>query len=369
MGCFCKTNLDAVLGQLGNLPLSLLASIFPGPISINHMANISATLGAQATATADLSLMAQLAASANISANLSASAVARLEAMAAIKQQLGINLLGPSASVSASLSLAIQSANLHLPSFSQMLAQLMAPIIEVLNEIAAALGAMLSINSQLGINLMASASASLNLQAAVSARIAAMAALNAQASLGLDASASAMANLSLQARLVAAANILGFNLGLPGVAASLNAALSVAANLQLPSFDFGIGMMGNLSALLGQLAAILAALGINLLAPGGANLLLSAQASIQAAISAMASLDLNASVAASLSARAQAQLTANASLSASLQAAASLDLSGFALGFVPFFPSLNVMANLTAQLSATLPILALSPCLICPFGK
>lgn len=365
MGCICQANLKAILNQLRNLPMSLLASLLPTPLPTNQMASLSAALGAQVTASAQLSAMAQLAASANLSANLSASAVARLEALAAIRQHLGIHPFSPSAS--ARLSLAIHSANLHLPTFGQLLSQLLAPIAELLREISAAIAALLSVRSQLGVNLLASAQ--VNLQALVSARLAALASLKANATVMAKAQLAAIAKLDLHARLVAAAQVLGINLALPGAFAQLNAALTAAARMSLPNLNVGMGLMGALAAMLGQLAAIGQGLGINLLTPQAAGLLGSARVSLQAAVKAMAGIQLNARAAAALNARATAQLTAKANVSAAAKAAASINFAGFLPVMPPAMPKLNMLANLTAQLSFLTPVMSTTPCGSCAFGR
>lgn len=365
MGCFCKTSLNALLANLKKMPLAALASAFPTPISVKQMAAISAALNASASASANLAIppaTAKLAASARLSAKLNASAVARLEAIAAIQQQMGINLLAPSAS--AKLSLAIQSANAHLPSFAAGLNELLQPIIAALAEIAAAVAAMVSIKARVGINMVASANA--NLQASISAFLSANPpALSAAAT--ASASASAAANLQLHARLAAAAKLLGINILTPNGIAQLNASLIAAASLKIPGINSAVGTMGSLAAAMGQLAAIAGGLGMNLLSPTAASVLGTAKASLSASVKAMAVLTIPKIPPAPATAAATASVAASAT--ASLSAVAAANFSGMILPPVPAFPKLSMLANLNAQLSHSAPIMQSLPCSSCSFGK
>ena len=369
MGCFCKTSLNALLANLKKMPLAALASAFPTPISLSHMAAISAALNASVAGSAVLSpptAMLKLAASARLSASLNVSAVARLEAIAAIQQQMGINLLAPNAS--ARLSLAIHSANLHLPSFSAALNELLKPILAALAEISAAVAAMMSIKARVGINLVASANA--NLQASLSAFLAANPAMSASLNANATASAKATANLQLHMRLAAAAKLLGVNILTPSGIAQLSASLQAAANLKVPVINPAVGAMGMLAAAIGQLAAIAGGLGLNLLSPTAGPVLASAKATLSASIKAMAALTIPKTLpSAVLSATASATATATASANASLSAVAAADFSKLNLPSVPVFPKLTMLANLNAQLSFNTPIMQNTPCSGCSFGR
>jgi len=130
------------------------------------------------------------------------------------------------------------------------------------------------------------------------------------------------ANMALAMRLNAAAKALGINLMAPGGAARLNAAMTLAASIQPPMVP-----MPNLGLLMGQttsLALCKNVLGLDLLKKMAmaqlAALLGNINANVAAAFSASARASASATASASASASASAALTAAASINAKLMA-------------------------------------------------
>ena len=363
MSCVCKQQLNAALAALKNLALAALAGLLPPGIPTLPAGVICQKLSASAQASAALSaeakFLANLAAKASLSANLAISQVAKLEALANISNSLGINVFSPKASLQ--ISLAIQSANLHLPSIAAILAELLAPLIEMLAEIAKMLAAMATVNTTLGLNL-AMPGVAAKLSAAINAKLALAANLGMSA--GLNASAAA--NLSAHMRLSAACKALGINLLSPGGIPQLNAALKLAANLKAPQLSLGLSKLSALTSALAQLAAIQSMLKVNLKLPNAMQLLAAALSPLFASMNAMANLNLNTPAISS----AQASLSGSAAVSANFAASASLvasaNFSGLLLPPIPQFPQLSMLASFSSQLSPG--IVSPSPCSGCSFG-
>ncbi|MGY8749468.1 MAG: hypothetical protein ACKVHR_15590 [Pirellulales bacterium] len=365
MSCVCKQQLNAALAGLKNLPLAALAGLLPPGIPTLPALMIGQKLSASAQATASLSaeakLLASLAANASLSANLSISQVAKLEALANLSNSLGINVFSPKASLQ--ISLAIQSANLHLPSFAALLAELLAPLIEMLAEIAQMLASMATFNTTLGLNL-AMPGVAPKISAAVNARLA----LAAKLGVNAGVNASAAANLSAHMRLAVACKALGINLLGPSGLPQLNAALKLAAKLKVPPLSLGMSQLSALIGALAQLAAIQSMLKVNLRLPNAMQLLAAALKPLLESMNAIASLKINANAAAAVAANFAASESVAANFAASASATASASLSGLLLPPIPQFPQLTMLANFSNQFSLGSGIISSSPCSGCAFG-
>jgi hypothetical protein len=288
--------------------------------------------------------------------NLSASAVAKLEALASLCRTMGLSPFGLSAV--ASLNVSASSMNAGLPSLQALLSALLNPAAAALAELLKLTSTLNMLNGLTGVNLaLPGVGASLGATASAALR----ASLSASAS--ASASASLSANAALAMRLSAAASALGINLGLPGGAAKLNAALSLAAKISPPAFP-----LGALPLHLGQMTALSqlnSVLGIDLLKKLALAQLQAAlgniSANISAAFSAAASASASASLAASASATASANLSAVASAAAQLNAAAMLGL--------PNLGPMSLAASLNAHLALVTGInpMASVPCPSCSF--
>lgn len=365
MSCVCKQQLNAALAALKNLPLAALAGLLPPGIPTLPAGlicqKLSASANASAAFSAEAKFLANLAANASLNANLAISQVAKLEALASLSNILGINVFSPKASLQ--ISLAIQSANLHLPSIAALLAELLAPLLEMLTEIAKMLAAMATVNTTLGLNLAMPGIAP-RLSAAINARLALAAKLGMSA--GLNASLAA--NLSAHMRLVAACKALGINLLVAGGIPQLNAALKLAANIKVPTLSLGLSQLSSLTGALAQLAAIQSMLNVNLRLPNAMQLLAAALGPLFASMNAMASLNLNASATTSAQASLSSSAAVSASLAASASAVASVNFSGLLLPPIPQFPQLSMLASFSSQLSPGIGIMSPSPCSGCAFG-
>jgi hypothetical protein len=369
MGCACLQKLAIAVENLKKLPLAMLADLIPSDLPTARMSQLSMALigsaQASATARAQAQLMAQIAASAKLSASLDMNVVAKLEAIAQMQQTFGVSPF--SANASARLALTIQSMNLNFPPLMAMLLDQLAPLAEMLADLAAVLSTSAVVNQTLGLNL-AQPGAVAKLQAALQARATAAASLTASATLA--ASANATMKLAAHMRLVAAASLLGINVLAPGGIAKLTAAINASAKLGLPALNLDPGQMGALASALGQISAVQAALNLNLALPNAAALLAAALGPLLEGVGLAAGLDLGVSAAVSASAQAAfaASQSASASAQATMQALASADLRGMLLPPLPDLGNLSLAATLTAQLSAATGVTAMQqhPCSSCP---
>lgn len=371
MSCVCLQQLKTALDALKKLPLAALASLLPSGLPMIPSARLAFRLSASAQVAASLSgqasLLGGIAANAALSSSLSLSAVAKLEALALINASLGINVLAPNAALK--ISLAIQSANLHLPSIMAILAELLAPLMEVLAELAAMLANLGVVHSVLGLNLLLPGAA-----AQLSARASAHLALSARLNAGLAVNAGLTANLSAHMRLVAACKALGIGLLGPGGLGNLTAALNIAARIKVPKLNLSLSQLAGLAAVLAQLAALQSTLA-NLRLPNAMQLLMAALGPFMAAVNAMGSVNLSAAVNASAMTSAKANLSAalamkaSASVSAAASAVAGVNLTGLRLPTIPLFPQLSLLASFSAQFPFGVGLMSGSPCSSCSFGR
>jgi hypothetical protein len=351
MSCVCINQLKALAAQLKNLPMNMLMALAADALGpLNTGAAGAMALSAAASASANASAAASASASANLSMNLSASALASIEALAYMNGTLGLGSFN--ASAAARMNIMATSMNQNLPTFMGVLSAFLSPATDALNQLLALASAMNNIHGLTGVNL-GLPGAGLRLGAFASAKASASASASASAAASL--SASAMAAM----RLNAAARALGINLGAPGGAASLNAALSAALAIRPPSLP-----IGNLSALLGQMSALSGinkAMGLDMLAKMAMAALMNKLGIVGANLTAAAS----ASASASATASAAASASASANLSAVASAAASLNAS--VLAGLPNLGPMSMAVNLSAQLQAAIGInpFASTPCGSC----
>lgn len=353
MSCVCINQLKALAAQLKNLPLKMLMALAADALGpLNTGAAGAMAMSAAASASANASAAASAAASANLSMSLSASALASIEALAYMNGTLGLGTFN--ASAAARMNIMATSMNQNLPTFMGVLSAFLSPATDALDQLLALASAMNNIQGLTGVNL-GLPGAGVRLGAFASAKAAASASATATASASM--SASAMAAM----RLNAAARALGVNLGAPGGAAKLNAALSASLAIRPPSLP-----MGNLAALLGQVSAlsgIQKAMGLNMLAKAAMAALMNKLGIVGANLTAAASASASASASATASAAASASASAN--LSAVASAAASLNAS--VLAGLPNLGPMSLATNLSAQLQAAVGInpFASSPCGSC----
>src|SRR5687767_5353935 len=233
MTCLCSQKLTALAELMASLEAPTIG--IPGPLA-ELSAAMSAALSAQAGA----------------SYGLSAAAMAQLSAMAqataCAQAGLGLDLTAPGAQ--AQLDATIAAANMNAPAFASFGGLDMAPWLS-LSELAA-----LSMKLQLGFGvgiLTAGAFASLS------------AALSAGAALSSSLAASAQADASLSA-MASAMGVADLSAGGGGMS-SLEAKLSAVASLTFPAIEISLGLLLPPLAILGAIANINLAFGLNALAP------------------------------------------------------------------------------------------------------
>jgi len=354
VGCVCAQKLMTALENLKQLPLAALAGAVPQPLPTAQMAAVTGGLVASMGCSASAMALAQMAASAKLSANLTMSTVAQLEAMAYTSTYFGVNPLAPGAA--AKLSLTVQSMNSNLPKVMAAMLGLLAPFAAQLAALSQMLTTSAVVKQVLGVDLLQPGGAGM-LSAAFQAHASAVATASA------SASASAVASLVTHARLVAAAQALGVQLGTPGGIQQLSGLLSMSATLKLPSLVPSGMQMGNLAAALAPIQAVKSSLSITLKEPNLAALLAQALGLLGQGMAAVAGLNAKAL------ASAKATASASAVSSAALQAAATIDFRGMVLPPGANLGMISGMAALTEQmmLGGGSPM-AQSPCSSCPVG-
>lgn len=335
MTCFCLARLESFSVSLAGMPS--LAGLVP-PMSFALAAVAAASVGSapgfglvaagSATATATASAVANLSAMASFSAALKATTGASLGAALSASAV---------ASVQARLTASIDGFNAHAGFLNGLTGQLQSLLAELTNLLGLA-GLVSAARVAFGIDLRSAGAV-----AALSARLSLAAQARAAASVSGTVSVQATAVASLMATLGFKADAVG------ALAAGAQAQALAGLVARLPSIGSGFGSLSLLSALVAMLAAIRAALGVNLLAP-------SAAVDLRLALSALPLAGL-AQLGASASATATASASATASLvaSAGANAAASLDLSAVARAQLSAVGQLSMLLQAMAQGGFGLP--------------
>jgi hypothetical protein len=335
MLCLCSQKLNNLAQALASLQLGFgakLSATLPG-ILIAAKIDLKAALAAAAAFSVQLPGL-------NLGALQAAAAAAG--AVMSIRTGLGINLLD--LKMAAELKSLAESVAAH----AGLLAGLPLPRLALMMDLQAVLSAILQAKAELGINLLGP-TASAELAAAASGALAVNAALG-----GAAGSLSAMIALALALKGLQMS--LGLQLGSPGAAAQLSAALALMASLKLPSISLNLPKIGLLIMAAQLAASAKLALGIDLTAAG-------AGAALALALKALLSL--------SLPKLALGAALNFSGLKAALGLQAGLALPALTIGVMPDFTGLSALASLAAsvKLGFGIDLLAKIPCgALCPVG-
>ena len=348
--CLCRLSQTQMLGRFQNLSANLNFSLSLPPGFPDLLRTVVAPAAAQAQARAAAQI--QLAASAGIQAMAQLTAAAQFQM--AMNAGLGVNLCSPTAPNLLG-QLAMSASN-----FVNALEALPLAALANLLPLAELANLMQAVQTNFGLNLLSPATMP-QLQAALTAN----ANLSAQVSASVMAQAVASAQLAAVASVQAAAQAaFGANISTAAGLALTASALSAmqAAMASMPPFENLIPFAPLVGAtqLLGALAAIKRAMGVDMLAAGAlaqlqAPLALLGQLTfaLPTAPSVTAGASLAAQASLALGASASASVSAGASASAQINAMMTAGLGTMMAGF-PAIPSIPVMLALLLQQIASL---------------